>query len=118
MRKTHRFKTKVDTPSNVNKVLRDDEVDFESNVRKTHFANSDRPTSLYGLDMIFVVGYRVNSKRGIAFEASTYEESSVVRCEINVSPRDLCKDSRIALQVCKKGRNPFLANGRFRYSPF
>lgn len=67
MRKTHRFKTKVDTPSNVNKVLRDDEVDFESNVRKTHFANADRPTALYGLDMILSVGYRVNSKRGIAF---------------------------------------------------
>ena len=73
----------------VNSILHDDEVDAESNVRKTHFANADRPTNLYGLDMILAVGYRVNSKRGIAFEASTYEESSVVRCEINVSPRDL-----------------------------
>ena len=42
-------------------------VRFESNVRKTHFANADRPTALYGLDMILAVGYRVNSKRGIAF---------------------------------------------------
>ena len=43
------------------------QVQNESNVRKTHFANSDRPTSLYSLDMILAVGYRVNSKRGIAF---------------------------------------------------
>lgn len=51
----------------VNSILQDEEVDFESNVRKTHFANADRPTALYGLDMILAVGYRVNSKRGIAF---------------------------------------------------
>ena len=31
-------------------------VRFESNVRKTHFANADRPTALYGLDMILAVG--------------------------------------------------------------
>ena len=51
----------------VNSILQDEEVDFESNVRKTHFANADRPTALYGLDMILAVGYRVNSKRGIVF---------------------------------------------------
>ena len=51
----------------VNNILQDEEVDFESNVWKTHFANADRPTALYGLDMILAVGYRVNSKRGIAF---------------------------------------------------
>ena len=51
----------------VNSILKDEEVDFESNVRKTHFANADRPTALYGLDMILAVGYRVNSKRGIVF---------------------------------------------------
>ena len=36
----------------VNNILRDDEVDFESNVRKTHFANADRPTSLYGFSFL------------------------------------------------------------------
>ena len=51
----------------MNSVLRDGEVDSESNVRKAHFANADRPTALYALDMILAVGYRVNSKRGIAF---------------------------------------------------
>lgn len=40
---------------------------MESNVRKTHFANADRPTALYSLDMILAVGHRVNSSRGINF---------------------------------------------------
>lgn len=43
------------------------EVAIESNVWKTHFANADRPTALYSLDMILAVGYRVNSSRGIIF---------------------------------------------------
>jgi hypothetical protein len=43
------------------------QVQNESNVRKTHFANADRPTALYGLNMILAVLHRVNSKRGIAF---------------------------------------------------
>ena len=51
----------------INSILRDNEVDFKSNVRKTHFANVDRPVALYGLDMVLAVGYRVNSKRGTVF---------------------------------------------------
>ncbi len=51
----------------INNVIKDGEVYLESNVRKAHFANADRPVSLYGLDMILSVGYRVNSKRGISF---------------------------------------------------
>jgi hypothetical protein len=34
----------------LNNILRDEEIDLESNVRKTHFANADRPTALYGLE--------------------------------------------------------------------
>lgn len=86
----------------VNSILHDGEVDAESNVRKTHFANADPPTNLYGLDMILAVGYRVNSKRGIAFEASTYEESSVFRCEIYVSPRDLRILNREYCVICSE----------------
>lgn len=39
----------------------------ESNVQKMHFPNSDRPVSLYSLDAILSVGYRVNSRRGTEF---------------------------------------------------
>ena len=51
----------------INNIVKDGEVAMGSNVRKTHFANADRPTALYSLDMILAVGYRVNSGRGIAF---------------------------------------------------
>ena len=51
----------------INSIIKDGEHNRKSNVRKTHFANSDRPVSLYSLDMIISVGYRVNSKRGILF---------------------------------------------------
>jgi len=42
----------------INNIIRDNEVELESNVRKPHFANADRPTALYGLDMALAVGYR------------------------------------------------------------
>ena len=51
----------------ISNILNDGELDEKSNVRKTHFAHSDRPVKLYNLDMIISVGYRVKSKRGIAF---------------------------------------------------
>ena len=43
------------------------ELDEESNVQKMHIASSDRPVTLYNLDVIISVGYRVNSINGIRF---------------------------------------------------
>ncbi len=51
----------------INNVLKDGEIDTKSNVRKTHIAKSDRPVSLYSLDMILAVGYRTNSSVAIKF---------------------------------------------------
>ena len=51
----------------INNILKDEELNIECNVRKTHFPNSDKPVHIYNLDMILAVGYRVNSKRGITF---------------------------------------------------
>lgn len=51
----------------INNIIKDRELDTKSNVRKTHFPNSDRPVKLYNLDMIISVGYRVKSKRGVLF---------------------------------------------------
>ena len=48
-------------------IINDGELDEKSNVRKAHFPHSDRPVKLYNLDMIISVGYRIKSKRGIAF---------------------------------------------------
>ena len=43
----------------INNIIKDEELNEKSNVRKTHFANSDKLVSLYSLDMIISVGYRV-----------------------------------------------------------
>ena len=43
------------------------EVKEKSNVQKMHFPNSDKPTSIYSLDMILSVGYRVNSIKATKF---------------------------------------------------
>ncbi|WP_088348883.1 MULTISPECIES: RhuM family protein [Rhodomicrobium] len=52
----------------INKILAESELEAESNVRKAHIANSDKPVDLYSLDMVLSVGYRVrSSKQAIMF---------------------------------------------------
>lgn len=51
----------------IKNILSSDEVDAESNMQKTHNANSDKPITLYSLDIILAVGYRANSGNAIKF---------------------------------------------------
>lgn len=51
----------------INNIFKEQELDKESNVQKMHVPNSDKPITLYNLDVIISVGYRVKSKNGIAF---------------------------------------------------
>lgn len=51
----------------VRNIFKDKEVDVKSNMQKMHIANSDKPVSLYSLDVILAVGYRANSKVAIEF---------------------------------------------------
>ena len=51
----------------INNVFKEAEVEKESNLQFLQIANSDRPVAFYSLDVIISVGYRVKSKRGIAF---------------------------------------------------
>ena len=43
------------------------ELDEKCNVQIMHFASSDRPVTLYNLDVIISVGYRVKSQQGTSF---------------------------------------------------
>lgn len=43
------------------------ELTMESNMQKMHIASADKPTTLYNLDVIISVGYRVKSPRGTQF---------------------------------------------------
>lgn len=51
----------------IKNIFKDGELDEKSNVQKMHFANSDKPISLYSLDVIISVGYRVKSQNGVIF---------------------------------------------------
>lgn len=47
--------------------IKEGEVNEISNMQKMHIAYSDKPISLYDLDVIISVGYRVKSNRGVQF---------------------------------------------------
>lgn len=51
----------------IKNIFKDGEIEEKSNMQKMHNANSDKPITLYSLDVILGVGYRTNSKRAIEF---------------------------------------------------
>lgn len=55
----------------IKNIFEEGELEKESNLQKMQIANSDKPVILYSLDVIISVGYRVKSKRGIAFRRWT-----------------------------------------------
>ena len=51
----------------IKNIFKDEEIDEKSNMQKMHNANSDKPITIYSLDVILGVGYRTNSKVAIEF---------------------------------------------------
>ena len=51
----------------IKNIIKDGEVDEKSNMQKMHIANSDKPVTLYSLDIVLAVGYRTNSAKAIVF---------------------------------------------------
>ena len=51
----------------IKNIFIDAEIDKKSNVQKMHIPNSDKPITLYSLDIILAVGYRTNSSKAIMF---------------------------------------------------
>ena len=56
----------------INNIFKDGELEEKSNVQKMHIANSDKPVSLYSLDVIISIGYRVKSQNGVIFRKWAY----------------------------------------------
>lgn len=87
----------------INNIIAEDEIKLKDNcnVRKTHIPNSDKPITLYNLDMILAVGYRVNSKRGISFRkwaTSILKQYMLKGYSINEKRCLECQDNLISLQ--------------------
>ena len=51
----------------INNVFKEGELDKKSNLHFLQIANADRPVTIYSLDVIISVGYRVKSPRGVEF---------------------------------------------------
>src|SRR3989344_9310158 len=51
----------------IRNMFKDGEIEEKSNMQKMHNANSDKPVTLYSLDVILGVGYRTNSRVAIQF---------------------------------------------------
>lgn len=51
----------------IRNIFAEDELSEKSNVQNMHIPNSDKPVTLYSLDVIIAVGYRVKSPRGTQF---------------------------------------------------
>ena len=51
----------------VNIIFKEGELQRESNMQKMHIAGSDKPVTLYNLDVVISVGYRVKFQRGVEF---------------------------------------------------
>lgn len=51
----------------INRVLEEGELDEDGNMHKVHIAGASRPVTLYSLDMVISVGYRVSSSQATLF---------------------------------------------------
>lgn len=51
----------------ISNILKSGELDEKSNLQKMQFTNSDKPITLYNLNIIIAVGYRVNSYKATKF---------------------------------------------------
>lgn len=51
----------------ISNIFKEGELEKKSNLQKMQIANSDKPLTLYSLDIIISVGYRVKSQRGTQF---------------------------------------------------
>lgn len=51
----------------INNVLEEGELSEEGNMQKMHMTSSNRPVTIYSLDMVISVGYRVSSSKATLF---------------------------------------------------
>ena len=82
----------------IHNLLKDKEIAEKSNVQKMHIANSDKPVSLYSLDVVLSVGYRTNSKQAIAFRqwaTETLHEYIIHGMAINTERIKKLNDNRL-----------------------
>ncbi len=61
--------------NNVNNVFKEGELDEKSNVEKNNIANYDKSVTIYSLDVVISVGYRVRYYEGVRFRKWATEKN-------------------------------------------
>lgn len=91
----------------INNIFKSGEIDKKSNMQKMHNAISDKPIELYNLDVILAVGYRVNSKQGIAFRrwaSNVLRDYIIEGYAVNMRKLDLLNKTVKLIEIAN--RNP------------
>jgi len=91
----------------INNIFKSGEIDKKSNMQKMHNAISDKPIELYNLDVILAVGYRVNSKQGIAFRrwaSSVLRDYIIEGYAVNMRKLELLNKTVKLIEIAN--RNP------------
>ncbi len=103
----------------IQNIFSDNEVDKKSNVQILHIAKSDRPVSVYSLDIILAVGYRTNSANAIKFRVwatSILREYLVKGYTINGRGHQKLPEQMEglteAIDLIRSNRNPGKLKGR------
>ena len=94
-------KSRSTITEHINNIFSENELDENTSVGISDVSNSNRKVKIYNLDVILAVGYRVNSKRGIAFRkwATTILKQYLIKGYAFNEQRCLdCTSSIIALQ--------------------
>lgn len=94
-------KSRSTITEHINNIFSENELDENTSVGISDVSNSNRKVKIYNLDVILAVGYRVNSKRGIAFRkwATSILKQYLIKGYAFNEQRCLdCTSSIIALQ--------------------
>ena len=72
-------KDETNIRKHINNIFKSSEVDKNNNTQKMRVDGVKQSVAFYSLDVILAVGYRVNSKRGIAFRKWANKYSFKIR---------------------------------------
>ena len=92
----------------INNIFKSGEIDKKSNMQKMHNANSDKPVEYYDLDVILAVGYRVNSKQGIAFRrwaSNVLKDYIIEGYAVNMRRLDLLNKTVKLIEIANRNPN-------------
>ena len=96
----------------IKNIFTEGELDQKSNMQKMHIAFSDKPVTLYSLDVIISVGYRVKSQQGTQFRQwATQKLKEYLVQGYTINQKRLEQLQKIVEVVQRSGNSEYLQLG-------